>query len=723
MEMLNYFHLFSFLPVLAFGGVFWYERMHRHGAQKRTTYLFLSLLCLALVGVIQTGATTFAKEMPFTWPQVFVLSGILYFGALIFLEYAIHVKRIEESFLLNDYRKELMGMMPWAIGVAVVAALVVLMAPAWQWSHKDFPLSLFLNDDAKNNDVLGYTQHMRLLSILYTVILLVVAFLAARKLFNLQEGVIRKRGYPFYAQMVTTFVLLISILASPPATEATNPNTLAIAWFLILNLVYIVRLVEEFFFWSQFNLRSDRDKIEARQHTQTLLIRRVIGSSDAEDKVIVRELMESALEKAKSRMVVAEYQMTGMAVYRLSGQILKVEDVSHIIGYTTPLVDSKSIKALDKSKLNDQILRTVYDIGDLRDTMLDNLKDWGKKLIKRAMTEKQVIVTNELPEGLKGLQRLAVLVPIFDSNSFMGFLTVFKDSFDRLYPAERDVLLELAENLATVYALMAGKEIQRERNRLQGEMNTAREIQTSILPKKAQMPGYQVGTYMETATEVGGDVFDFIPTPYGTYFGIGDVAGHGLPAGMMAVISVAALHGAVDASKVLGKPLPLDQVYDTVNRVLCTINRDRIGSDKFMTQNYLLEKDGHLQYVGSHLIALVYRKATDSIEELSDMTGKAAYLGLSEFAGSAGSLGSFKMASGDVLVLYSDGVSEAMNGNGTMFGLDGLKRALVDHGDKHPQEFIEATLEDLRRHATAGDLKKHGGHFTDDISFVVVKKE
>jgi len=218
-------------------------------------------------------------------------------------------------------------------------------------------------------------------------------------------------------------------------------------------------------------------------------------------------------------------------------------------------------------------------------------------------------------------------------------------------------------------------------------------------------------------------VFDFIPTPFGTYFGIGDVAGHGLPAGMMAVISVAALHGAIDASKVLGKPLALDQVYDTVNRVLCTINRDRIGSDKFMTQNYLVEKDGKLQYVGSHLIALVYRKASDSIEELGGMTGQAGYLGLSEFAVSTQSLGSFTMGSGDILVLYSDGVSEAMNGNGTMFGLEGLKRALVDHGDKTPQEFIAATLEDLRRHATAGDLKKHGGHFTDDISFVVLKKD
>jgi sigma-B regulation protein RsbU (phosphoserine phosphatase) len=721
--MFNYFHLFSFLPVLAFGGVFWYERMHRQGAHKRTTYLFLSLVSLALVGLLQTLAWTFRSVMPVTWPQVLVLSGILYFIALMFLEYAIHVKRIEESFLLNDYRKEIKRLAIWAGAVGVIALLVVAGAPSWQWDHTAFPLSLMLDTDAQTNPLVGYTNHMKLLTVLFSLILFVVCFLAARRVFNLQEGVIRKREYPFYAQILVTFIYMIVVIATPAPAKASDAVFLPLGWFTLLNLVYIVRLVEEFFFWSQYNLRSDRNKMEQRQHTQNLLIRRVIGAEDVEDRAIVRELMDSALEKAQSRMVVSEYKMTGMAVYRATGNILKVEDLNHIIGYCTPLADHKSIKNLDKQKLNDQILRTTFDIAELRNTMLDNLKDFGKKMVKEAMTEKRTVVVHDLPEGLKGLQRLAVVVPIFDSNNFMGFLTVFKDSFDRLYPGEKEVLEELAENLATVYALMAGKEVQRERNRLQGEMNTARTIQTSILPKKVQMPGFQVGTYMETATEVGGDVFDFIASPFGTYFGIGDVAGHGLPAGMMAVISVAALHGAIDASKVLGKPLPLDQVYDTVNRVLCTLNRDRIGSDKFMTQNYFVANGGKIDHVGTHLPAALWRAKTQTVEELHGLTDKTGFLGLSEYVVSNQSLGSFTMEAGDVLVLYSDGVSESMNGNGTMFALEGIKRALVEHAEKTPDEFITALMEDLKHHAAAGDFKKHGGHFTDDVSLVVLKKE
>jgi len=683
------FHLFSFLPVLAFGAVICYERWQRHGTQKRTVYLFYSLVALALAGLLQAVTWVLREPFPDTWPQVFVLSGILYFLALIFLEYAIHVKRIEESFLSVDFRREMRALRIWFALAGVLALSVLVGVPLWGWEP-------------------------RLLAGLYTAVLLVVTFLAAQKVFNLQEGVIRQRGYPFYAQMAVTVVLLGSVLAT---------GGFPLFLFDLLNLVYIIRLVEEFFLWSQYNLRMERAKMEQRQHLQNLLIRRVIGAADADDCTIIREMMENALEKGRARMVVQEYQMTGMSVHRAVGKVLRVEDPGHLLGYCTPLTDSKTIKSLDKQKLNDLVLRTTYSLSELNETERDNLKDWGKKLVKDALTTGQIVVSSDLPEGLRGLQRLVVLVPIYDGSNFMGFLTVFKDSFDRLYQAEREILAELAESLGTVYALMAGKEVQRERNRLQGEMNTAREIQVSILPKKIQLPGFQVGTFMEPATEVGGDVFDFIPTPYGTYFGIGDVAGHGLPAGMMAVISVAALHGALDASKVLGQPLPLDQVYDGVNRVLCTLNRDRIGSDKFMTQNYFRAVGGTIDHVGTHLVAALWRASGQHIDELTDLTNKTGFMGLSEWIVSSQSVGSFTMETGDVLVLYSDGVSEAMNGNGTMFGLDGIKNVLAEHADETPDELIAHLLESLRHHAATGDLKKHGGHFTDDVSLVVLKKD
>jgi sigma-B regulation protein RsbU (phosphoserine phosphatase) len=162
-------------------------------------------------------------------------------------------------------------------------------------------------------------------------------------------------------------------------------------------------------------------------------------------------------------------------------------------------------------------------------------------------------------------------------------------------------------------------------------------------------------------------------------------------------------------------------VYDAVNRVLCTLHRDRLGSDKFMTQNYFRSSGDTIEHVGTHLVGLLWRARNEDVEELTGLVDQTGFLGLSEFVVSTQSLGSFAMHAGDVLLLYSDGVTEAKNGRGDEFGLDGLKRALFQHADGTPQELIAAVTDDLRRHAAGGDLKKHG-RFADDVSLVVLKK-
>ena len=725
MELFTYFHLFTFVPVVAVGGIFWFERMYRHGAQKRTLFLFLSLVILALTGVLQTMAWTLRGNLTFDWPQLFVLSSIMYFAAFLTLEYAIHVKRIEESFLGEDFRNSLGRESRWYIVIGVLSVLILVLYGSFNQDHSKFPLNMLLNSDQQVNNFVGYSAHMKMLIFVFTGLMVFVCFTAARRLFALQEGVIRRRGYTFYLQAVVMVLMLILLVDHKDAESATDATSvmLPLYWYIFLNIVFAVRLVEEFFFWSQFNLRSDRNKLEQRQHVQNLLIRRVISSPEEEEKGIIRETMENSLEKMKARLVVKEYQITGMLVLRVVGNILRVEDVSHLLGYCSPLTESKNIKNLDKAKLTDLLLRTTYDLSELREALLENIKDFGKHLMKTVMTQKQMVIESEMPESLRGLQRLLAVVPVFDTNNFVGAVIVFKDSFDKLYPAERDLLGELAENLGTIFSLMNAKAIQRERNRLKGEMNTARNIQTSILPKKVIMPGYSVGSYMQTASEVGGDVYDSLPTPFGTYFGIGDVSGHGLPAGMMAVIATSAFHGAVEASKSLEKPIKIDQLYDVVNRSLCTINRDRIGSDKFMTQNYFVEKDGVITHAGTHLIGLLYHKDKDAIEELTQLQDRTGFLGLSEYVVSSQSVGSFEMKTGDILILYSDGVIEAKHANGNLFGLDGLKNAFLEAREQDPQAILEHVLEVLNKYAEGGDKKKYGGTFADDVSMMIIRKD
>src|SRR4029078_13210337 len=72
-----------------------------------------------------------------------------------------------------------------------------------------------------------------------------------------------------------------------------------------------------------------------------------------------------------------------------------------------------------------------------------------------------------------------------------------------------------------------------QKERLEGELEIARRLQTSILPRTLEAPGLRLAATMIPASEVGGDYYDLLPLPGGCWIGVGDVAGHGLSAGMV----------------------------------------------------------------------------------------------------------------------------------------------------------------------------------------------
>jgi sigma-B regulation protein RsbU (phosphoserine phosphatase) len=747
------FHLFSFVPVLLLSGILWIERILRKGPKKKNRFLFLSILAVFLAGMVQFFGKEFIlgsedPSLPFLNFPVYSLIIILYFLGFFLLEYSIHCKRIDQSFLTTDFRKSLGGFKIWGIGAGAFFLIIL-----WTWieNYLIYPNNSQIAgiSDSIFGTFLGIANPsvanamnsvFPVLTLFFHAFFLIVLWRAARSAFDLQEGVIRQRSYTFYTLMVVTLFFAyyfspFSFLNITGENAQAGPNAIApiasdptffsnIIWvFLALNIVYTIRVVEEFFFWAMYHLRSDRAKIEQRQHALNLLIRRVINSKEDEDTSIVRETMENALTKAKSRTVVEEYNVTGMIVFRRSGDTLKVDGSEMVWGYATPLVTTKNFKNLDKNKLNDMIVRGTYDLDDIENSSPDSIKDYGANIIKRAMTEKEPIFIEDMPDNIKGMQRMIGVFPVFDTTKFAGMVIIFKDSFHKIYPFEKEVITDLCENLGTIFALIAGKEVQKERNRLQGELETAKNIQTSILPANPALEGYTIAASMETATEVGGDVYDLVPNPYGNYFGIGDVAGHGLSAGIMALINMAAFHGALETSKTMQIEIPVDTLYDIVNRVLCVVNRDRIGSDKFMTQNYFVEKDGVIKHSGTHEIALIFRKATGEVEELPQLTDKTGFLGLSEYVDSSQSLGDFKLNSGDYLFLYTDGVIEAKAAKEQQFGLDRVKDIIKEHPEAQPGEIIVYIKDFLRDWAKAGDFKKHGGNFADDITMLILRKD
>jgi phosphoserine phosphatase RsbU/P len=204
--------------------------------------------------------------------------------------------------------------------------------------------------------------------------------------------------------------------------------------------------------------------------------------------------------------------------------------------------------------------------------------------------------------------------------------------------------------------------------RLRGELEIANRIQTSILPRDLRVAGLDVAARMQPASEVGGDYYDVLPTSDSCWLGIGDVAGHGVTAGlvMLMVQSCVALlvHEHPDA-----RPA---QLLPALNTMLVRNIRGRLVQDEHVTFTLLrVLGDGRVLFAGAHEDILVCR-AAGPCERVQTV---GAWLGIDEDVTPMHD-SELQLHPGDVMLLHTDGVTQAMNGASEQFGLKCLGAAL-----------------------------------------------
>ena len=146
------------------------------------------------------------------------------------------------------------------------------------------------------------------------------------------------------------------------------------------------------------------------------------------------------------------------------------------------------------------------------------------------------------------------------------------------------------------------------------EKELASTIQTSILPRTLAVEGLDVAAVMATATEVGGDYYEVLPVADGCWIGIGDVAGHGLPAGLVMLQTQSAV-GALVGQDPTASP---DHVLCGVNRVLYENIRKRLHHDEHVTMSLMrYHRDGRVVFAGAHEDIVVWRAATGTCETIA----------------------------------------------------------------------------------------------------------
>jgi phosphoserine phosphatase RsbU/P len=247
--------------------------------------------------------------------------------------------------------------------------------------------------------------------------------------------------------------------------------------------------------------------------------------------------------------------------------------------------------------------------------------------------------------------------------------------------------------------------------RLSAELDVAKRLQLMVLPGPAELAKVQdldIACQMSPADEVGGDYFDCFQSNGSVKFGIGDVTGHGLSAGVIMLMA----QTAIKTVALMGES-DMKRFLSLINKVLYS-NIVRISEDRSMTLSLIDYHDRTFTVTGQHESLIICRRG--GAIELTDTADLGLFLGfepdISRFVGET----RLHLEPGDTLVLYTDGVTEAVNERGEPFGIRRLCQAVALHHDKPAATILERAAALLK--AFIGSSKVH-----DDFSLMVIKQK
>ena len=247
--------------------------------------------------------------------------------------------------------------------------------------------------------------------------------------------------------------------------------------------------------------------------------------------------------------------------------------------------------------------------------------------------------------------------------------------------------------------------------RMAAELDVTRRLQQMILPKPAELQaisGLDIAGFMEPAEEVGGDYYDVLQSQDRVKIGIGDVTGHGLESGVLMIMAQTAVRSLLEGNFTHPR-----EFLDVLNRTVYQ-NAQRMNCDKTMTLALLDYADGILQISGQHEEVLVVRShgLVERIDTLDLGFPIAMVEDIAEFVTTA----RIELNPGDVVVLYTDGITEAWNLHKQEYGLERLIEVVQQNCHKSAHEIQEAVISDVKGYI--GQQKVY-----DDITLVVLKQK
>lgn len=337
-------------------------------------------------------------------------------------------------------------------------------------------------------------------------------------------------------------------------------------------------------------------------------------------------------------------------------------------------------------------LKSRNDISD-EDIIGGKESKYYEEYLKKGrmlLEENEFVIISELK--VKG-KELGVLFIIEEKDEEMN---IKKEEMDMI--SALNIYASIAINNAKMYRELADKQ------RLEKEIGIAREIQLNLLPKDIKSVfGLEIANHFEPAKEVGGDYYDYFISAEGKFgIAIGDVSGKGMPAALLMTTIRAILR------TIASYDLLPDIVMTRLNNVIF----QDINEEMFVTLFYSLydyETSTMFFSNAGHNPVIIYDTQSEKVIERNV---KGTAIGFSDNYNYK--LDKIKLNYNDVLVFYTDGITEAENASGELFGIERLKQSV--------EELKDLTSEKIKKGILAKvDEFRNGYMQVDDITLVVLK--
>jgi two-component system sensor histidine kinase ChiS len=267
------------------------------------------------------------------------------------------------------------------------------------------------------------------------------------------------------------------------------------------------------------------------------------------------------------------------------------------------------------------------------------------------------------------------------------------------------------ELLARIRTHLNLKHLKAENTRLAAEIEITRKLQQMLLPRERELgsiAALEIAGFMEPAEEVGGDYYDVLTANGHVKIGIGDVTGHGLESGVLMIMVQTAVRTLLSNNET--NPT---RFLNTINRTIYD-NVQRMNSDKNLTLSLIDYQPGQLCLSGQHEEIIVVR--ADGALERIDTIDLGFPIGLEEDIADFVAQTQVQLYPEDVVVLYTDGITEAESIAKEQYGIERLCAVVRNNRHYSACDIKQAVIDDVRTHI--GQQKVY-----DDITLLVLKQK